>query len=63
MSKKLLALLLAMIMVIGSFTSVLADTTPKADEKKAEEVKTDKKDEAKPEEKKDEAKQSEAKRS
>ncbi len=57
MSKKLLALLLAMIMVIGSFTSVLADTTPKADEKKATEVKPeDKKDEAKPEEKKDEAK-------
>ncbi len=61
MSKKLLALLLAMIMVIGSFTSVLADTTPKADEKKAEEVKTDKKDEAKPEEKKDEAKPEEKK--
>ena len=61
MSKKLLALLLAMIMVIGSFTSVLADTTPKADEKKAEEVKTDKKDEAKPEEKKEEKKEEPAK--
>ena len=57
MSKKLLALLLAMIMVIGSFTSVLADGASKPEDPKTTEVKTDeKKDEAKPEEKKDEAK-------
>ena len=61
MSKKLLALLLAMIMVIGSFTSVLADTKTdaKADEKKATATDKveDKKDEAKPEEKTEEKKE------
>ena len=57
MSKKLLALLLAMIMVIGSFTSVLADTKTDAEKPAAEKEKVEeKKDEAKPEEKKDEAK-------
>lgn len=65
MSKKLLALLLAMIMVIGSFTSVLAEEAkqPAAkDETKATEVKPEeKKEEAKPEEKKDEAKPEEVK--
>lgn len=67
MSKKLLALLLAMIMIVGSFTSVLAETTTPADDKKenAEEVKTEeKKDEkseepAKTEEKKEEKKEEE----
>lgn len=52
MSKKLLALLLAMIMIVGSFTSVLAETTTPADEKKenAEEVKTEEKKDEKSEE-------------
>lgn len=54
MSKKLLALLLAMIMIVGSFTSVLAETTTPADDKKAEEVKTEDKKDEKSEEKKDE---------
>ena len=54
MSKKLLALLLAMIMIVGSFTSVLAETTAAADDKKAEEVKTEEKKDEKSEEKKDE---------
>lgn len=53
MSKKLLALLLAMIMIVGSFTSVLAETTTPADDKKAE-VKTEDKKDEKSEEKKDE---------
>lgn len=53
MSKKLLALLLAMIMIVGSFTSVLAETTTPADDKKAE-VKTEEKKDEKSEEKKDE---------
>lgn len=57
MSKKLLALLLALVMIVGSFTSVLAETTT-ADDKKAAEVKTeekkDEKSEEKTEEKKDE---------
>ena len=64
MSKKLLALLLAMIMVIGSFTSVFAEGEAKATETKpaATETKPEgKKDEAKPEEKKDEAKPEEVK--
>lgn len=54
MSKKLLALLLAMIMIVGSFTSVLAETTTPADDKKAEDVKTEDKKDEKSEEKKDE---------
>lgn len=54
MSKKLLALLLAMIMIVGSFTSVLAETTAPADDKKAEEVKTEEKKEEKSEEKTEE---------
>lgn len=56
MSKKLLALLLAMIMIVGSFTSVLAETTPtdKKEETKSEEVKTEEKKDEKSEEKKDE---------
>ena len=54
MSKKLLALLLAMIMIVGSFTSVLAETTAPANDKKAEEVKTEDKKDEKSEEKKDE---------
>lgn len=56
MSKKLLALLLAMIMIVGSFTSVLAETTTPADEKKenAEEVKTEDKKDEKSEEKTEE---------
>lgn len=54
MSKKLLALLLAMIMIVGSFTSVLAETTTPADDKKAEEVKTEEKKEEKSEEKTEE---------
>lgn len=55
MSKKLLALLLAMIMIVGSFTSVFAtETTTPADDKKAEEVKTEDKKDEKSEEKKDE---------
>lgn len=52
MSKKLLALLLALVMIVGSFTSVLAETTT-ADDKKAE-VKTEEKKDEKSEEKKDE---------
>lgn len=55
MSKKLLALLLAMIMVIGSFTSVFAEGEAKATETKPAAT------EAKPEEKKDEAKPEEVK--
>lgn len=57
MSKKLLALLLALVMIVGSFTSVLAETTTPADDKKAEEVKTEEKTEEKKEEEpvKDEA--------
>lgn len=51
MSKKLLALLLALVMIVGSFTSVLADTAKTEDKK--ETVTEDKKDE-KSEEKKDE---------
>lgn len=35
MSKKLLALLLAMIMIVGSFTSVLAETADKPAEEPA----------------------------
>lgn len=54
MSKKLLALLLAMIMIVGSFTSVLAETTTPADDKKAEEVKTEEKKDEKSEEKTEE---------
>ena len=54
MSKKLLALLLAMIMIVGSFTSVLAETTTAADDKKAEEVKTEDKKDEKSEEKTEE---------
>lgn len=54
MSKKLLALLLAMIMIVGSFTSVLAETTTPADDKKAEEVKTEDKKDEKSEEKTEE---------
>lgn len=54
MSKKLLALLLAMIMIVGSFTSVFAaETTTPADDKKAEdkvEEKTEEKEEMKEEE-------------
>lgn len=54
MSKKLLALLLAMIMIVGSFTSVFAaETTTPADDKKAEEKaeeKTEEKEEMKEEE-------------
>ena len=56
MSKKLLALLLALVMIVGSFTSVLAETAkteePKKDDSKPA-VTEDKKDE-KSEEKKDE---------
>ena len=52
MSKKLLALLLALVMIVGSFTSVLAETTTA--DKKAEEVKTEEKKDEKSEEKKDE---------
>lgn len=52
MSKKLLALLLALVMIVGSFTSVLAETTTA--DKKAEEVKTEDKKDEKSEEKKDE---------
>lgn len=63
MSKKLLALLLAMIMIVGSFTSVLAETTAPADDKKAEEKVDEKKDEkaepAKTEEKTEEKKEEE----
>lgn len=51
MSKKLLALLLALVMIVGSFTSVLADTAKTEDKK--ETVTEEKKDE-KSEEKKDE---------
>lgn len=55
MSKKLLALLLAMIMIVGSFTSVFAaETTTPADDKKAEEVKTEEKKDEKSEEKTEE---------
>ena len=62
MSKKLLALLLAMIMIVGSFTSVLAEgekpaekpaeekTEEKADEKAEEPAKTEEKEEEKKEE-------------
>lgn len=54
MSKKLLALLLAMIMIVGSFTSVFAaETTTPADDKKAEE-KVEEKTEEKAEEKTEE---------
>lgn len=59
MSKKLLALLLAMIMIVGSFTSVLAETTAPADDKKAEEVKTEDKKDEKSEEKTEEKKEEE----
>ena len=48
MSKKLLALLLALVMIVGSFTSVLAETTTPADDKKAEEEKTEEKKEEEP---------------
>lgn len=54
MSKKLLALLLALVMIVGSFTSVLAETTTPADDKKAEEVKTEDKKDEKSEEKTEE---------
>lgn len=54
MSKKLLALLLALVMIVGSFTSVLAETTTPADDKKAEEVKTEEKKDEKSEEKTEE---------
>lgn len=54
MSKKLLALLLAMIMIVGSFTSVLAETTAPADDKKAAEVKTEEKKDEKEEKKEEE---------
>lgn len=54
MSKKLLALLLALVMIVGSFTSVLAEkATETKPEDKKEPVATEKKDE-KSEEKKDE---------
>lgn len=55
MSKKLLALLLALVMIVGSFTSVLADPAkePVKEDKKTEEKAEEKKDE-KSEEKKDE---------
>lgn len=55
MSKKLLALLLALVMIVGSFTSVLAEPAKDAvkEEKKTEE-KADEKKDAKTEEKKDE---------
>ena len=43
MSKKLLALLLALVMIVGSFTSVLADTAKTEDKK--ETVTEEKKDE------------------
>ena len=63
MSKKLLALLLALVMIVGSFTSVLAETTAPADDKKAEEKVDEKKDEkaepAKTEEKTEEKKEEE----
>lgn len=65
MSKKLLALLLALVMIVGSFTSVLAETTAPADDKKAEEKVDEKKDEkaepAKTEEKTEEKKEEPAK--
>ena len=55
MSKKLLALLLALVMIVGSFTSVLAEPAkePVKEDKKTEEKAEEKKDE-KSEEKKDE---------
>lgn len=64
MSKKLLALLLAMIMIVGSFTSVLAETateTKKEDKKEpvATEEKKDEKSEEKTEEKTEEKKEEE----
>lgn len=59
MSKKLLALLLALVMIVGSFTSVLAETTTPADDKKAEEVKTEDKKDEKTEEKTEEKKEEE----
>lgn len=61
MSKKLLALLLALVMIVGSFTSVLAadeakpaDPVKKTEEKKEEPAKTEEKKDEKSEEKKDE---------
>lgn len=58
MSKKLLALLLALVMIVGSFTSVLAadpvKTEKPAEEKKEEPAKTEEKKDEKSEEKKDE---------
>ena len=67
MSKKLLALLLALVMIVGSFTSVLADTAtdkkaeePAKTEEKAEEKKDEKSEEpAKTEEKTEEKKEEE----
>ena len=61
MSKKLLALLLAMIMIVGSFTSVLAETDAKAEEPAKTEEKADEKAEepAKTEEKEEEKKEEE----
>ena len=60
MSKKLLALLLALVMIVGSFTSVLAadpaaeKPAEKTEEKKEEPAKTEEKKDEKSEEKKDE---------
>lgn len=55
MSKKLLALLLALVMIVGSFTSVLAETaTETKKEDKKEPVATEEKKDEKSEEKKDE---------
>lgn len=58
MSKKLLALLLAMIMIVGSFTSVLAETADKPAEK-TEEKADENADPAKTEEKEEEKKEEE----
>ena len=56
MSKKLLALLLALVMIVGSFTSVLAadEAKPADPAKKEEPAKTEEKKDEKSEEKKDE---------
>lgn len=59
MSKKLLALLLALVMIVGSFTSVLADTKEpvKEDKKTVEPAKPEEKKDEKSEEKKEEKKE------
>lgn len=60
MSKKLLALLLALVMIVGSFTSVLADTAKTEDKKETvTEEKKDEKSEEKTEEKTEEKKEEE----